>query len=82
MIYLDNAAAAMPEPETLELARRLWSEDFANQESGHALGFALRKKLQAAEAALSRTFWGREGGRAVWGGSWLQISKKNWIRSK
>ena len=73
MLYLDNAAAAMPEPETLELARRLWSEDFANQESGHALGFALRSKLAAAAESLSHTFWGRGGGRVVWGNSCTEL---------
>ena len=35
MLYFDNAAAAPPDPEKLELARKLWSDDFANQESGH-----------------------------------------------
>jgi len=73
MLYLDNAAAAMPEAEVLEFARTLWEKDFANQESGHALGFALRQKLQAAESALSRAFWGRDGGRAVWGGSCTEL---------
>ena len=73
MLYLDNAAAAMPEPETLELARRLWSEDFANQESGHALGFELRRKLAAAAESLSHTFWGRGGGRVVWGNSCTEL---------
>jgi cysteine desulfurase len=73
MLYLDNAAAAMPEPETLELARRLWSEDFANQESGHALGFELRHKLGAAAESLSHTFRGRGGGRVVWGNSCTEL---------
>ncbi len=73
MLYLDNAAAASPEAEVLEFARTLWENDFANQESGHALGFALRQKILAAESALSRTFWGREGGRAVWGASCTEL---------
>ena len=73
MLYLDNAAAAPPEAEVLEFARTLWEKDFANQESGQALGFALRQKIQAAESALSRTFWGREGGRAVWGASCTEL---------
>ena len=73
MFYFDNAAAAPPDPETLELARKLWEKDFANQESGHALGFELRRRIGAAEAALSRTFWGKEGGRAVWGASCTEL---------
>jgi cysteine desulfurase len=73
MLYLDFAAAAPPEPETLEYARELWEKDFANQESGHALGFGLRQKIAAAEAKLSRTFWGKEGGRAVWGASCTEL---------
>ncbi|MBP5530793.1 MAG: aminotransferase class V-fold PLP-dependent enzyme, partial [Lentisphaeria bacterium] len=73
MLYFDNAAAAPPDPETLELARNLWSDDFANQESGHALGFELRRRIAAAEASLSRTFWGKEGGRAVWGASCTEL---------
>ena len=73
MLYLDWAAAAPPDAATLEYARELWSEDFANQESGHALGFALRQKLAAAEESLSRTFWGRPGGKAVWGSSCTEL---------
>jgi len=73
MLYLDWAAAAMPEATVLEAAGRLWSEDFANQESGHALGFALRKKILAAEMSLSHTFWGRDGGRAIWGASCTEL---------
>lgn len=67
MLYLDWAAAAPPDPETLEYARKLYPECFANQESGHALGFALRQRIAAAVEQLSRTFWGKPGGRAVWG---------------
>lgn len=73
MLYLDWAAAAPPEPETLEYAGRLWREDFANQESGHALGFALRRDLDAAAETLSRTFWGVPGGRVVWGTSCTEL---------
>ena len=73
MLYLDWAAAAPPEPETLEYARDLWRTDFANQESGHALGFALRRKLDAAAQTLSRTFWGVPGGKAVWGTSCTEL---------
>ena len=51
MLYLDWAAAALPDPEILEYARSLDPECFANQESGHALGFELRRRI--AEAVLS-----------------------------
>lgn len=73
MLYLDNAAAAPPETEVLEYAQRLWREDFANQESGHALGAELRRRIAAAEASLSRTFWGKDRGRAVWGSSCTEL---------
>ena len=73
MLYLDWAAAAPPEPETLERARKLWSECFANQESGHALGFELRQRIAAAEKSLSLLCWGRPGGRAVWGASCTEL---------
>ena len=67
MLYLDWAAAALPDPEVLEYARTLGPECFANQESGHALGFELRRRIAEAEDSLSRIFWGKPGGRAVWG---------------
>jgi len=73
MLYLDNAAAAPPDPEVLEYARELWAKDFANQESGHTLGFEMRREIAAAEKSLSRTFWGAEGGRAVWGASCTEL---------
>ena len=73
MLYLDWAAAALPDPELREYARTLGPECFANQESGHALGFELRRKIAEAEKSLSRTFWGREGGRAVWGGCCTEL---------
>jgi len=73
MLYLDWAAAAPPDPEILERAAELWAKDFANQESGHALGFELRQQIAEAEKSLSRTFWGREGGRAVWGASCTEL---------
>ena len=43
MLYLDWAAAALPDPEVPEYARQLGVELYANQESGHALGFRLRQ---------------------------------------
>ena len=73
MLYCDWAAAAPPEPEVLKYAGGLWAEDFANQESGHAAGFELRRRIAEAEKSLSRTFWGREGGRAVWGSSCTEL---------
>lgn len=73
MLYLDWAAAAPPEPKILEYARTLWQENFANQESGHALGFELRQRIAEAETSLSQTFWGRPGGRAVWGASCTEL---------
>jgi len=73
MLYLDNAAAAPPDAEVLEYARELWKKDFANQESGHALGFGMRRTIAAAERSLSRTFWGEDGGRAVWGASCTEL---------
>lgn len=73
MLYLDWAAAAPPTPEVLEYLRTLPPELFANQESGHALGFELRQRIAEAEKSLSRTFWGKEGGRAVWGASCTEL---------
>ena len=73
MLYLDWAAAAPPEEKTLEYARTLWREEFANQESGHALGFGLRQKIAEAEKSLSQIFWGRADGKAVWGASCTEL---------
>ena len=73
MLYLDWAAAALPDPEILEYVRTLPPECFANQESGHALGFELRQKIAAAEKSLSHILWGKEGGKAVWGASCTEL---------
>ena len=73
MLYLDWAAAALPTPEVLEYVRTLPQECFANQESGHALGFELRQRIAEAEKSLSRIFWNKEGGRAVWGASCTEL---------
>lgn len=73
MLYLDWAAAAPPDPETLEYARKLPPECFVNQESGHALGFELRRQIAEAEKSLSQVFWGKPGGRAVWGASCTEL---------
>ena len=73
MLYLDWAAAAPPEPETLEKYAELLRERFANQESGHALGFALRREIEKAAESLSLTFWKRSGGGVVWGNSCTEL---------
>lgn len=73
MLYLDWAAAAPPEPEVLAEGAKLYREHFANQESGHALGFGLRRVIDAAAESLSRTFWGRGDGRVVWGTSCTEL---------
>jgi len=69
MLYLDWAAAAPPEEAALEECSKSLRAAFANQESGHALGFALRRGIDEAAERLSRTFWGRPDGRVVWGDS-------------
>ena len=73
MLYLDCAAAAPPEPAVLEYYSRLLESSFANQESGHAFGFRLRRDLDAAAELLSRSFWRRGGGRVIWGNSCTEL---------
>ena len=50
MLYLDWAAAALPDPEVPEYARQLGVELYANQESGHALGFRLRQLIAGSSS--------------------------------
>ena len=67
VLYLDHAAAALPAEALLKRRAELDRECFGNQESGHALGFALRERIDAAARELGRALWRRDGIRAVWG---------------
>ena len=52
MIYFDQAAAMMPEPEVLDFYRSTAAQYFANQEAGHRAGYQLRRMLEDAEKRL------------------------------
>ena len=67
ILYLDHAAAGIPDEALLARRAELDRECFGNQESGHALGFALRQRIDAAGEELCRTLWHTGGGRVVWG---------------
>ena len=67
LLYLDHAAAGIPDGALLKRRAELDRECFGNQESGHALGFALRERIDAAARDLCRTLWHTDGGRVVWG---------------
>ena len=67
MLYLDWAAAALPAEALLKRRAELDRECVGNQESGHALGFALRQRLDGAGKELRRALWHTDGGGVVWG---------------
>lgn len=67
-VYLDQAAAARPDPEVLKFYFSILPEAFVNQEAAHDAGYQLRRRLErAAEsvAALAgdefRVVWGNSG---------------------
>ena len=67
ILYLDHAAAGIPDEALLKRRAELDRECFGNQESGHALGFELRKRIDAAARELCHVLWHCDGGRVVWG---------------
>ncbi len=67
ILYLDHAAAALPAEALLKRRAELDRECFGNQEAGHALGFALRERIDDAARELGRALWHTDGARAVWG---------------
>lgn len=67
ILYLDHAAAALPDESLLKRRAELDRECFGNQEAGHALGFELRRRIDAAARELGRVLWQVENARAVWG---------------
>ena len=67
VLYLDHAAAGIPDEAFLKRRAELDRECSGNQESGHALGFELRKRIDAAARELGRALWQVENARAVWG---------------
>lgn len=52
MIYFDQAAAMIPEPEALDFYRARAADAFGNQEAIHGLGYELRRRLAQAAAEL------------------------------
>ena len=67
ILYLDHAAAGIPDEALLKRRAELDRECSGNQEAGHALGFELRKRIDAAARELGRALWRVENARAVWG---------------
>ncbi len=72
-IYLDNAAAAMPETEVLDFYREKLAECYANQEALHAFAYRERAMLGAAAGEFSRLLTGRDDFPVIWGGSATEI---------
>jgi cysteine desulfurase len=55
MIYLDWAASAPPEPESVDIARSVSLELFANPSSPHAAGRRAQERLSEARALFAAT---------------------------
>ena len=66
MVYLDNAAAARPTPETAAFFAASLLEDFCNQEAAHGAAGVLRKKLKEAEEKFSYLLTGSGDWQVVW----------------
>ena len=67
VLYLDHAAAALPDEALLKRRAELDRECFGNQEAGHTLGFELRRRIDVAARGLGFALWQVENARAVWG---------------
>lgn len=74
MIYLDNASAMPPAPETADFFRDSALEDFVNQESLHHAAYMQRQKLQDSAASLCAAL-APEGHftRLIWGSSATEL---------
>ncbi len=72
-IYLDQAAAARPEPAVLDFYRRELALSYANQEAAHRLGYDLRGRLEEVARELSRSLTGRDDYLVVWGNNGTEL---------
>ena len=69
MIYFDQAAAMMPEPEVLDFYRSAAAQYFANQEAGHGAGYQLRRMLEDAGKRLLSALDADSGMKILWADS-------------
>lgn len=74
MIYLDNASAMPPAPETADFFRTSVLEDFVNQESLHHAAYLQRQKLLHSAGELCAAL-SPEGSftRLIWGNSATEL---------
>ena len=72
-IYLDQAAAALPDREVLDFYRQELEHASANQEAAHQLGVDLRHRLEAAKRELSSAITDRDDCTVIWGNNGTEI---------
>lgn len=71
--YFDNAAAAVPERETLDFLTATALTCYPNQEAVHGQGYRVRKQLDSAGNKLAIALTGDASALTVWGGSGTEL---------
>jgi len=72
-IYLDNAAAMMPDADILQFYSEVSGKYYANAEAVHSLAYRSRKALDSAGENLSQLLFGHPGYPVIWGESATEL---------
>ena len=73
IVYLDNAAAAVPDAGAVRVLAEESLRHYANAEAVHLLSYRAREALKSAGRRLSQAFFGRDDYPVIWGSSATEL---------